>query len=258
MELVKPIVRVGNSAGVILPKEWLNGVARIFLIKKPLNIRQDVLGILEDYLPSILGIYLVGSYARKEQNEKSDIDILAITQNINKKMKTGKYEINLVSLDSLEETLKNNLLPLLPMLKEAAPIINKKMLEPYKSYPITKVNMQWHIDTTISALKVIKESIDLAKESDEKLSDNIAYSLVLRLREAYIVNCLLKDKVANNKELLNLIKVLTGSTSTYESYQRSKSNIKAKRKINVYEAESLYNYVSKLIEEQKRWIKRKG
>ena len=43
MELIKPIIRVGNSAGVILPKEWLNGEAKIRLISKPKNIEKFVL-----------------------------------------------------------------------------------------------------------------------------------------------------------------------------------------------------------------------
>ena len=143
------------------------------------------------------------------------------------------------------------------MLKEADPIINKNILNQYKDYPITKNNLQWHLDTSDSALNIIKESIDLAKEDNEKLSDNIIYSLVLRLREAYIVNCLIKKKLAKNIELLNLIKKLSGSISAYEAYQRSKSNIKAKRKVDVNEAESLYIYLFKLIAEQKIWIKRK-
>ena len=70
MELVRPIVRVGNSAGVILPREWLNGKAKIELIARPLDIKKEVFEILEDYFQDIIGIYLVGSYARNEQNDE--------------------------------------------------------------------------------------------------------------------------------------------------------------------------------------------
>ena len=61
MELIKPIVRVGNSAGVLVPKDWLNGEARVTLVKKPQNIRQNTLEILNAYLPHIIGLYLVGN-----------------------------------------------------------------------------------------------------------------------------------------------------------------------------------------------------
>lgn len=257
MELIKPIVKVGNSAGVILPKDWLNGEAKITLIRKPRNIKQDILDILEDDLSSIIGLYTVGSYARGEETAKSDIDVLGITQNLDKKIKKGRYEINLVSQDTLNQTLKENILPLLPMLKEASSIINEKLLDSYKDYPITSSNLSLHIETTISALNVIKESIGLAKEENERISDNIIYSLILRLREAYIVDCLLKGKIANNTDLIKLIKKLTGSKIAYDSYQRSKSNARNQRKVNFDEAEKIYNYVISLIEEQKRWIKRR-
>ena len=69
MELVRKIVRVGNSAGVVLPREWLNGTAKVELVRKPLDIKGDILKILEPYLEDISGIYLVGSYARGEQRQ---------------------------------------------------------------------------------------------------------------------------------------------------------------------------------------------
>ena len=93
MELIKPIVRVGNSAGVLVPKDWLNGEARVTLVKKPQNIRQNTLEILNAYLPHIIGLYLVGSYARGEQTSTSDIDILGITDNINKKIKRANMRL---------------------------------------------------------------------------------------------------------------------------------------------------------------------
>ena len=42
-ELIKQIVKVGNSAGVILPREWLNGKARIELIEKAIQFGKAML-----------------------------------------------------------------------------------------------------------------------------------------------------------------------------------------------------------------------
>ena len=125
MELIKPIIRVGNSAGVILPRGWLNGEAKITLLRKPQNVKQEILGILEEDLSSVIGLYLVGSYARNEQNNKSDIDVLGITTCVDKKIKKGRYEIVLMSYKNLKENIGKNVLPLLPMLKEAMPIFNE-------------------------------------------------------------------------------------------------------------------------------------
>lgn len=258
MKLIKPIVKVGNSAGVLLPKQWLNGEAEVTLIRKPKNIKYEILQILEEELYSISGLYLVGSYARKEQTSKSDIDVLGITQKVNKKIKKGNYEILLVSRDVLDESLKNNVLPLLPMLKEALPIINQELLYSYNRYPLSKNNLSWHIETTRSALHLIKESIELAKEEDTFLSDNIAYSLILRLRQTYIVNCLIKDERATTAGLLRIIKTVTGSLTIYEAYQRSKSNLKIKREVTLKEAESLYIRIADLLTHQEKWISKKG
>ena len=85
-ELIKPIVKVGNSAEVLMPKEWINGKEYIKLIKKPLNLKKDILEILDSYLEDILGVYLVGSYERNEQKDESDVDVLVITEKENKKI----------------------------------------------------------------------------------------------------------------------------------------------------------------------------
>ena len=60
------------------------------------------------------------------------------------------------------------------------------------------------------------------------------------------------------KELIKIIKSLSGSTDIYQAYQRSKSNLRSKKIVSVKEAESIYNYVNTVIEEQKEWIKING
>ena len=84
-KLIKPIVKVGNSAGVILPKEWLNGQASVKLVSRPISIKKDVLEILSPYLDEVIGAYLVGRYARDEETEKSDVDVLVVTNKTSKK-----------------------------------------------------------------------------------------------------------------------------------------------------------------------------
>ena len=241
---------MGNSACVILPKSWINGKARIELIQKPINITKDILEILEPHLQGILGIYLIGSYARGEQTEKSDIDILVITENINKKITKGKYEIILISKESLEKTLKKNILPLLPMLKEAKSILNEKLIEDYKKIRLNKENLKWHIETTKSALKMQKELITLAKLENEKVSDGIMYSIILRLRETYIIDCLKNNEIPTSKGIRKLVRNLTNSEESYEAYLRSKSNEKEKEVIKTETAKCIYNYIKSEIEKQ--------
>jgi predicted nucleotidyltransferase len=255
-ELIKPIIKVGNSAGVLVPKSWLDGEAKVELISKPINIEKDVFEVLSPHLKDILGIYLVGSYARREETEKSDIDILAITNKGSKRMKKGRYDILLISKNDLEETLEKDAFPLIPMLKEAKPIVNKALLEKYLKIPLTESNLRWHIETTKSAVKINESLIDLSE--GKKVSDKVSYSLILRLRGLYIIESLLKNKIPNKKSLISLIESVSGSKKAYEGYLRSKNNEKSKNSLPSNEAKKLINYIKKEVIKQEQWIKRKG
>ncbi len=260
MELIRSIVRVGNSAGVVLPREWLHGKAKVVLIEKVLDPEKEVFDILRDYLQDIVALAIVGSYARGEESAESDVDVLAISLSTNKRIQQGKYEIILVSEDVLKKQLDKNILPLLPMIMEAKPLINHALIEKYKFRRLSKKNLAFHFDTTKSAMNVIKAQIALAQESREVfLSDSTSYSLILRLRELYLVDCLLKNKMWSKKELLHLIKKIAGSLKAYEGYVRAKNDEKPSRSLPLSDAKKLHEYVSHNIREQeKSWVKIRG
>ena len=136
MELVRKIVRVGNSAGVVLQREWLNGIAKVELVRKPLNIKKDILEILDPYLENVLGVYLTGSYARGEETENSDVDILVITDGISKRIESGKYNIIMVSENELRDHIKKIAFPLIPMIAEAKALVNNNLItaDLYRNY----------------------------------------------------------------------------------------------------------------------------
>lgn len=257
-ELVRKIVKVGNSAGVILPKEWYGGEAKIELVVKPLDIKSDILKILSPYLSSVLGIYLVGSYARNEQEERSDVDVLVITSDIDKRIKAGKYDILMVSKEKLHQILERNITPLLPMIKEAKTILNSILIKEYLGIILNRDNLKFHIETTKSAMGVVRAELDLCREEGEKfVSDAGAYSLILRLRGSYIVECLIDKKEYNNKNFIALVQNIAGSKDAYDGYLRVKDETGGGRKLSLEEAERLYDYVVKKIIGQERWAKRK-
>lgn len=251
-------MRVGNSAGVILPREWLNGRARVELVEKPLEIKKDILDILEPYLEDVIGIYLVGSYARGEQTEKSDVDVLVITNEINKKIERGRYSFILISREKVEDSLKTFILPILPMLIEARALLNEDFIEEYRKTELTERNLRFHLEITKSGANVNKAFIDLDKENGSNCSDANVYSLVLHIRSTYIVDCLRKGKKWSSREFIKLIKNIAGSTKAYERYLRVKNDKKREEELPVKEAENLYNYLIRKIKEQEEWIKRKS
>lgn len=249
MELIKTAVQVGNSAGVLLPKKWLN--SRVKVILEPLNIERDILEILieEGILKKVLGAYITGSYARNEQSIDSDADILVVTSGINKRIKREKYEIICVSEKELESQLNKNALPLLAMIREAKAIINEELIKKYINAGLNEKNLRYHIETTKSAMKVVEKDIELSEEMQENVSDASAYSLILRLRTLYIIDCIKKNKLWNKKDFLRLIKKISGSLNAYERYLAAKNKNALEYRLQIKEAEKLMSYINKKIAE---------
>lgn len=257
MEIVKTAIRVGNSAGVLLPKKWLNTKVRVIL--EPLDLEKEILEILAEkgILKKILGIYVVGSHARNEQTSESDIDILVLTTDLNEKITRGRYDIMCISQKEVQRQLKENALPLLAMVREAKTILNENLLKEYKKTPLTLKNSEWHIETTKSAMDVVKEYIKLAEETGERISDSAAYSLILRLRTLYIINCIRKNKQLSTREFLKSIKEISGSLDAYDRYLNVKKKGVLNYKLKIEEAIKLRNYINREIGEIEKWLKEK-
>lgn len=255
--LIKSVIRVGNSSGVLVPKEWMNGSAKVELIVKPINIKKDILEILSPHLEDIIGIYLTGSYARGEQTKESDIDVLVVTNNLSKRIKINRYEILLIPKKEIDIALKNNALPLIPMLMEAKVIINEDYLKSIENQKISKRNIKWNMDMIKSALKIDKKLIELKRDYSEYVGDAVSYSLILNLRSLYIIECIKKRQRWNNKGFLSLIKKISGSLEAYQGYLRVKNDEKTKESFSIKEAEKLLNYAYKKLIEQEKCIKRK-
>lgn len=243
MELIKQITKAGNSSNVLLPKEWLGGIARVELLEQPINIVDDTIKLLKSYLKDIIGIYLVGSYARKEETRESDIDILVITEKSNQRIKDGKYEIILISRDNLDKAMRHNIIPLLPMIKEAKSILNEGLINEYKRISPTKENLRWIIKITKSSKKLNEQAIKISRELKENISDGVMYSIVLGLRSAYTINCLKNNKIPTKKGLVDLLNKMVGAEEPYNAYLRSKNNKPDKKIISPEIAERLNNAI---------------
>ena len=184
---IKTAIKAGNSSAVVLPRSWLNKEVRVELFKKtPETILLEVIKILGKNveLEEIIGIYLVGSYARKEEDDDSDIDILAVTRDVDKKMiKDGIYSIFVISSQLLRQKLHHDLFPIGQMLKEAKPILNSDYLASIE-VKVTKKNVKWYLETTKDKLKIVEKV--LGKIKNKNISDLVAYTLILRIRTVYI------------------------------------------------------------------------
>ena len=116
----KKAIRVGNSAGVLLPKSLLGADVRVIVLHPAINIKRDTLRFLESVIEDILGIYLI----KENQNE---IEILAISTKVNRHIKKGKYEIDVVPFSIFKKSLKEKS-ETREKLKQAKVVMNKKLL----------------------------------------------------------------------------------------------------------------------------------
>lgn len=247
-EIIKQAFKLGNSAGVLVPIEWKDKKVVIKLIDK--SISQEIVEILneDNLLKNTIGIFLSGSYAREEQTEKSDIDILIITDCVNKQTKLGKYEITYISKEKFDKSLQKNIY-LASLINEAKAIFNNELLKYYKNR-IKDISIKKYLKEIKSMTKINEKSINLDKELKEKVSDETLYSIILRLRELYLIECLKNNRQYSNKEFIQLIKKIA-SEESYNAYLRIKNDLKSKKKISVQEAKSLISEIKRRISDLK-------
>lgn len=253
MEIVRNARGWGNSAGVLLPKEWEGKEVKIILIDRTLEIKREVFDILSNYSEDILGIYLVGSYARKEQIEKSDVDIIAISNKTKKEIVSGKYHINIYTFGGIMRTLKENPIMIYPRLIEAKAILNESLLKELISIKLNKREFRLFIEDCKRIIKISKEFIELDKLDGKDLeSTAIICSLVLRLRGIFLIKTILKKEKYSKEKFKKWLGKETKDDieKIYRSYEIIRDGGKIKEKIEISTAEKLLKLLEK---EVGRW-----
>ena len=98
-QIVKTVVKSGNGGAVWVPKNWLGQEVVVILPDKPkISLKEKIIHILEPHLKEIAALAIYGSYARNEQTEDSDIDILVIAANKCLKLSFKEKRIEITSL----------------------------------------------------------------------------------------------------------------------------------------------------------------
>lgn len=243
--IIKKTRTVGTSSGVLLPRSWLNkDVVVTLYFPSQEQILNETLSIIKEKIPlkDIRGIYLIGSYARGDFDAESDIDILAITSSKSGIIKKDNYEINIINENVLLKNLKNNLYIQIAI-KESIPLLNSSLLEKIKKLNI-KLNIKKIISEIEHVIKINKESILMYEKT---VPDGIIYSLVLRLRELYFLNCLTKNTKYNKEKFISIIE-----QEKYNAYLRIKNDEKEKNKITIPEAKKLVDLSEKCLKNLKR------
>jgi len=251
--MIKTAFKLGNSAGVLVPLGWKDKKVAIKLIEK--SVSQEIIDILQekDLLKHTLGIYLAGSYARGEETESSDIDVLVVTDYIDKQIKIRKYEIVLISKDRFAKSIKTSLY-LASLISEAKVILNDDFLKGYKN-KVRGGLIKKSIEDIKSVMRINDQVVEIDEELGQKVGDETLYSIVLRLRELYLIECLKNNGVSSNKEFVNLIKRVA-SEESYRAYARIKNDLKSKKVISAKEAKGLIEEIKERVRKLEHGKKR--
>lgn len=245
--IVKQTREVGTSAGVLLPRSWLNKQVVVTLLKPSTEeIIRDVIDILlkERLNSEVKGIYLYGSYARGDYDPNSDIDILVLTTKSNKLIRSGNYELLIVSEDNFSKNLNENL-NYLALLREVETLLNRELIENYKSKKI-KFNSRKHLLEIGSVVKINKGTVEICGSNRKQVPDGVVYSIVLRLREL----SLLKDIISHKSYSKNDFSKLVGEKA-YSAYLRVKRNEKELNNLSAEEINPILNISEKWLKELK-------
>jgi len=260
-EHIKEVRQVGNSGGVLVPKEWLGKQVKVTLIDRTREIKKEAFKILDPYLKDIYGIYLVGSYSRNEQTRESDVDILVISNKTRKTILSGKYSVEIYTLDGIKNTLKKDPIMVYPRLFEAKALLNEGLLNELKSIKIAASSFKIFFEDCLRAIKINKEFIALDKLDGDTLEsvEAVAYSTMLRLRGIYMVKSFLERKPYSNDKFKRWVLDSSEiSQSDFDEFYGAYSDVKLnkipKKRIKIKSAETLINLLEK---EVKRYAKKK-
>jgi len=115
---IRTAKRLGNSAGILLPKKFLGSEVKVTIIKRPVNLRKKVLSLMTNYLPDILGVYII---------DKENLEVLAISSNIKTIIQTDKIKINIVPLAIVKKDLQTKQ-ELKQKISKASTILNHQLI----------------------------------------------------------------------------------------------------------------------------------
>ena len=202
-QLVKKVVKSGNGGAVWVPKTWLGEEVVVILHHKPkVSLQEQIMHVLEPHLQDILSVSIYGSYARNEATKESDIDVLVITKDKQFAVSSpnGKIEVLVLPFHKMQQAIEKYPTLYYQIVHEAKPIINSSILEELKRVHVNKKMFSSYLQETKEHIKSNKEFIELDKLDGNYLTSfSVLYSLFLRLRAVFIMDCILAHDSFSNK-----------------------------------------------------------
>ena len=265
MKIMKKVIVIGNGAAIYVPKEYVGREVVVTLPEGLEETRKRLFNKLIEFMPNILGVYLYGSYARNEQNIRSDIDILIIVNERDEKIKNlfDDIDIRILTLKEIKKTIKNFPAIVVPILRESKPFLNQVLLDELKNLKFNIRKFDWHFQDIKRIIKIIENFIEL---DDGDITLSHVYSLIMRFRILYMIETLLENKTFSNSGVKKILLNRGFSEEDYEKfyyvYQSLRDGEEVKERINkgdvVELIEALKKYLKNIENETKKKIRKRS
>ena len=250
--IIKVASSFGNGAHIFVPKDWVG--EKIVLIKpKSKILKERIIEVLEPYFEYVVGAYLYGSYARKEQTEESDIDLFVIA-NKNIKIKQKGFEILCCEEKNIKKLIKLEPLIIYSILSEAKTIINSELINKLQIEYKPRLEYFNNFFKETKRIIQIQEGIIESEKKEYIASEAIIYSLILRLRGLFIIKSIIKnEKYAHSSFKEWIINKLPNVDfdSIYRLYSASKNGIKIKERIKLEDIKMLVDFLKEEVHKLK-------
>ncbi|MBI4439486.1 nucleotidyltransferase domain-containing protein [Candidatus Woesearchaeota archaeon] len=252
MIYLKTVQKFGNGGHLVLPKGLVGKKVRFIAETKSFGeIRLEAIKLLEPYLESIAGIYLYGSYARNEQALESDIDIFVVTTGKIKIIERhGDYSFVSATLGDIESVLRRNAVLVLPIIREAKPILNSGLLEKFSDYKFTKQNTMQFLEDTEKVLGFVLKGVEKNFEIG-----SMVYSMILRIRALLMIKRGVEGKMYTKSHLSHYLAGKGISTEKVgeflDIYSREKKGIEVRESqiVDGKDVRELYGITRNLLSE---------
>jgi predicted nucleotidyltransferase len=190
--MTRMVKKYGNSGGVYLPSSWVGGRVEVKLLSRPARPGIDLPMALGESMRHVVSMLVYGSWARGEQEEGSDIDVLVVTDGHLKglKMPAGLewmcYDVTTMSAAEAKNAAGKDAL-FRKSLEDAKAVFNDSFLEELKSVKVGKVPAG-RIALARSSLGIIKSSLAAGA------AEGLAYPIMMRLKEMLLVKCVRENR----------------------------------------------------------------
>ena len=193
--ITKTVKKYGNSGGVYLPNDWVGGRVRVELVEEPAS-PLEILGKLP--LQHAISVIVYGSFARNEMTRDSDIDvILAVDEDAKIDLPNiPRYDIQIMTVQQLRSAMVHDPIFHKSISDSSNAIVNHGFLEDLKKEKLNMSGVRTRIDLAESALGITKSMLEYDGDFTK-----LTYSVILRIKEMIILECLFSGKKYTTKLL---------------------------------------------------------